>query len=256
MLKTSSNQNLRSIVLVFLCVVSGYFIITICIPRIQRNLSDPNSSPVEIAAAENDYHKFSHAYSLWLQPAEPEKFEILQDEIRYLAKKYNGTYHQPHATLYGAIYTTNESYVLETARYLATVIKPLILTYDYMDSNAPRLNSRWRGGLTIRYKYNKYFTEAAMVAMGAVRAKACSKPHTSMLYDFDGGSYDHKQSVEESEKRLEERLGYKNLSSNFFWQADSVAVFYTPLRDHWKSSADMSTIVGNWKRVAVFPMAK
>jgi len=82
--------------------------------------------------------------------------------------------------------------------------------------------------------------------MGAVRATDCQTPHTTMLYDFDGESYNHKQSVEESEKRLEERLGYKNLSSNFFWQADSVAVFYTPLRDHWKRSADMSTIVGNF----------
>ena len=46
----------------------------------------------------------------------------------------NGTFHQPHATLYGAIYTMNESYVIEVAKYLAIAIKSFTLSYDCMES--------------------------------------------------------------------------------------------------------------------------
>ena len=203
---------------------------------------------------QNDYYKFTHAYSLWVQPSESTKFQILQNEINLLAGSYNGTNHQPHATLYGAIYTTNESYVIEAARYLATVIKPFNLRYNSMDCKTPNITKRWRSALTIRYKHDKSFMEAAKIAIGTVRAKDYQKPHTSMLYDFEGNAYLNPNIVNESVKRLENKIGHS--LSNFYWRADTVSVYYTPLRDHWKSSEDMKAIVNSWYRVASFNMTK
>lgn len=209
----------------------------------------PSSSEI---SDKKDYHKFSQAYSLWFQPSEKHKFDVLLNEINTLAKEYSGTFHQPHATLYGAIYTENETYVTETAKYLASVISPITLQYNYMDSKKPNLNKRWRAGLTIRYVHNDNFTSAALVAMGSVRAKDCQLPHTTMLYDFNGEAYEDLSAVEKSVNRLEKHLGH-NLSS-FHWVAQSIAVVYTPLRDHWKSAEDMRTIVGHWKKIASFPL--
>jgi len=52
--------------------------------------------------------------------------------------------------------------------------------------------------------------------------------------------------------QLEKSLAYS--IEQLKWKADTIHVFYTPLRVHWKSSKDMEVIVGRWNRVSSYEM--
>ena len=85
-----------------------------------------------------------YAYSLWLLPPR-ELAKRLKTEIIRLGTEFNGTFHEPHVTLYGAIYTTNFKSVMEIARNLAKNIGPLFLSYDNITHSIYSTKRRWRG---------------------------------------------------------------------------------------------------------------
>jgi len=198
------------------------------------------------------YYRFSHAYSIWLQPAEQDIFHALQRVIKAMGKKYQGTFHQPHATLYGALYTGDEEYVKAIAAEVASTTKPFLLRYKSIDCKQPNNTKRWRAGVTIRYHQDRSFMNAANITMLAYNQSDMQKPHTSLLYDFNGDSYRDPLVLNTTIDQLETILGYP--IEQLKWKADTIHVYYTPLRDHWKSSKDMEEIVGRWKRVASYRM--
>lgn len=198
------------------------------------------------------HHRFTHSYSIWLQPSEEVKFNILKDEIIRLANIYNGTNHGPHATLYGPIYTINESSVIDTAKRLAASIVPFDLRFKSLDCRSLNVTKRWRSTMTIRYEENDAFTSAAKKAMVAYEGSSEQKPHSTLLYNFDGSACNSSSTLVEVVESLEMRM--KGKSSDFRWTAQTLAVYYTPLRDHWKSADDMIEVVGQWQSIATFAL--
>ena len=199
------------------------------------------------------YFRFrQYAYSLWLQPAEQDIFDAFQREIKILGGRYKGTFHQPHATLYGALYTGDEEYVKAIAAEIASTMKPFYLRYKSIDCKQPNNTKRWRAGVTIRYHHDISFMNAANITMMAYNQTDMQKPHSTMLYDFNGDSYRDSLVLNRTISQLEKSLNHS--IEQLKWKADTIHVFYTPVRDHWKSSEDMQEIVGRWKRVASYKM--
>ena len=213
---------------------------------------DKISNLVANLEREEDDHKFTHAYSIWLQPAEVNIFNAIQKVIKVLGSKYQGTFHQPHATLYGALYTADEEHVKAIAAKVASSIKAFSLRYKSIDCKKPDYTKRWPAGVTIRYHHDSSFMDAANLTMLAYNQTDMQKPHTTLLYDFNGDSYRDPVVLNETIYLLEKTLGYP--ISQLTWTASTVNVIYTSLRNHWKSSKDMEEIVGKWKRVASYNM--
>ena len=198
-----------------------------------------------IAHSENDdkvYHRFiEHAYSIWLQPAEQDIFNAFQRVIKILGSKYEGTFHQPHVTLYGALYTGDEEYVKAIAAEVASTMKPFYLLYKSIDCKQPNNTNRLRAGVTIRYHVDRSFMNAANRTMLAYNQSDIQKPHSTLLYDFNGDSYRDPLVLNRTINQLEKSLTYS--IEQLKWKADTIHVFYTPLRVHWKSSKDVEEIV-------------
>jgi 2'-5' RNA ligase len=192
------------------------------------------------------------AYSLWLRP--PEHLTcVFSDEIEILGRKYNGRRtapHFPHLTLHGAVFTTNETYVKEIAKELSRSIPPFKLHYNFTELKLFNPTHQFRGGIAIRYKSSVEVTDIMKRAAEAYGSTKAQVPHLTLLYDYDGGSFQDKNSAKESEARLLKSTRGKVFS----WMAHEVEVWYTPLRDHFRSSEDMRNIVSSWKYVAKYPL--
>jgi hypothetical protein len=190
------------------------------------------------------------AYSLWLRPPE-HLVRVFSDEIKLLGRRYNGTTHPPHVTLYGAVFTTNETYVKEVAKELSRSIPSFKLHYNFTELKKFNPTSRWRGGIAIRYKRTAEVKDIMKRASEAYGSTKTQIPHLTLLYDYDGGSFQDKNSAKDSDARLLKNAAGKGL---FSWTAQKVEVWYTPLRDHFRSSEDMRNIVSSWKYVATYPL--
>jgi hypothetical protein len=200
----------------------------------------------------DDDPTFQHAYSLWFQPSDRKIFDALRNQIQKYGRVYSGTFHEPHATLYGAIYSQNESFVKGIALELSHILTPLTLQYNFTDVKKFNPDKRWRGGLTVRYKATKEFKAAATIAATAFHATDIQKPHTSILYDYTGKSSEHYNLPSDFERSL---LVDSNIDVHKLqWEANIIHVVYTPLRQYWKNEADQRAVVGLWKKVASFPM--
>lgn len=210
-----------------------------------------SQSFVPLSGSEASGHfRYTHAYSIWLQPTQADNFGELQSEVVRMANKYIGTSHEPHATLYGPIYSTDETSIVRLAKNLATDIAPLLLKFESMDCKKLNVTKRWRSTLTIRYEENDVFTKAAKKAMVVYGGPSWQKPHSTMLYSFDGRSCLNESTIVEVTESLEK--GMKLKLSDFKWTARTLAVYFTPLRDHWKSADDMIDIVAHWREIATF----
>jgi hypothetical protein len=87
-------------------------------------------------------YDFTPAYSIWLRP--PKRLaKDLQSEVYSLARRFNGTFHNPHVTLGGPFFTTNESYVVEVATKMADKLRPFKLEFDSIQSKKYIAHSRF-----------------------------------------------------------------------------------------------------------------
>lgn len=202
----------------------------------------------ETGLDDSDVHRFQHAYSLWLQPPEPLR-AALREEIRSLGLRFDGAIHEPHVTLFGAVYTTNETYVKSVARRLARTIRPFHLVYRSIENKLPNATKRWPAGLTLRYHHTAVVMDATKLACAAFNSHDQQKPHTSLLYDYDGDAWKDAALNDTVARRLTRDKGL-----NLTWMASEIGVYYTPLRPLWRSAADMRRVVGTWRQIAVYPM--
>lgn len=193
---------------------------------------------------------YEHAYSLWLQPP-IEIYRPLKLAMDKLAYVYNGTYHLPHCTLFGAVYTSNESFVIDITKQIAKKLTPFTLAYDHAEVKYFNPYKRWRAGLTIKYKASENFTVASKLAADLFHSTDVQKPHTSVVYDFDGKTAEHYNLPTDFENMVKSASNL-NLST-MTWQVTEVHVYYTPLRQYWKSSEDQRMMVNMWRKIATFP---
>lgn len=201
------------------------------------------------------YHLHPDAYGLWLQPSDADVYNALQEAIIYLGNKYEGTSHEPHATLFGAVYTTDEEYVKRIASSLAASMKPFALRYKLISHLVPNVTKRWRAGIALDYHSDASFVIAANVSAWAYNSRTITQksPHTSLLYEFGFDSYHHPEELNRTVERIEKRLGYP--ISQLTWVADIIHVYHLSLRNHWINSRDMKDNVAKWRKVASYRMS-
>lgn len=198
----------------------------------------------------HDTHTFRHAYSLWLQPVRGSSlYTALQREITRLGREYNGTSHPPHCTLYGAVYTSDETHVLSVAGNIAKQLRPFQLAFSHLNLKKHNPDKRWPGGLTMYYVQTGEVVNATVLAMRAYGATDQQTAHTTLLYDFDGRSSRDPSLVNATRLAL-----HPFAEPSMHWLADELSVWRTPLRDRWSSSTDMQQVVGAWTRVASFAL--
>lgn len=210
---------------------------------------------VNVTGLDQDYyHLYSDAYGLWLQPSDADVYNALQEAILYLGNKYEGTSHEPHATLFGAVYTTDEEYVKRIASSLAASMTPFVLKYKLICHLVPNVTKQWRAGITIDYHSDVSFVIAANASARAYNSTRAQKlPHTSLLYEFGFDSYHHPEELNRTVQRIEKRLGYP--ISQLTWLADTIHVYHLSLRNHWINSRDMKDNVAKWRKVASYRMS-
>lgn len=202
------------------------------------------------------------AYSIWYLPP-ADKAKTMKKIIYELADEYNGSYHDPHATLYGAIYSTDVTYLLEKTKMLASTIPPMHMRFRKIDIMNFRKLSRFRGGVTLRYVESPAFKRAAIFAANAFNRTDYQHPHTTLLYDREGNAAGRtclNETIAEifrvyhgqftSQKNVK-KISVVDLMS---WKADSIALVYTPIRDHFLSTQDMKDLISQWKLIEAFPL--
>jgi len=209
---------------------------------------------LNMTGLDHDYYQLhSDAYGLWLQPSDADVYNALQESIIYLGNKYEGTSHEPHATLFGAVYTTDEEYVKRIASSLAASMKPFVLRYKLICHLVPNVTKRWRAGIAVDYHSDASFVIAANASALAYNSTIAEKPpHTSLLYEFGFDSYHHPEELNRTVQRIEKRLGYP--ISQLTWLADTIHVYHLSLRNHWINSRDMKDNVAKWHKVASYRM--
>jgi len=195
----------------------------------------------------NDSHAFQHAYSLWFQPP-PEIKAVLQQEINKLAEQFHGTKHEPHVTLYGAIYTTNISYVTSITQELAKKLKQtMVLKVKTVKISVFKPQNRWPSHISIQYEHSPPVISAMKLAAQMFNKTDVQVPHTSLLYDFTGKCT---QSPNLNSTIFSRLLSQSNLS----WSPSEVSVVYTPIRPQFKSVQDMQEMVLKWRKVATYKL--
>jgi len=220
--------------------------------------SDAGQTGIAVNATGRDqdfYHLHRDAYSLWLQPGDADVYNALQEAIIYLGNKYQGTSHEPHVTLLGAVYTSDEEYVKRVASSLASSMKPFDLRYKLISHLVPNITKQWRAGIAIDYHTDANYLIAANVSARAYNSTTTMlRPHTSLLYEFEFDSYNHPEELNRTAERIERRLGYP--ISKLTWLADTIHVYHLSLRNHWINSKDMKDNVAKWRKVASYRMSQ
>jgi hypothetical protein len=207
--------------------------------------------------AEDPEYSLEYAYSLWLRPTRGVG-QTFADEIKHLGTLFNGTLnHPPHVTLCGGIFTTNETFVVSRARDISKTIPPILLNYSRIEVQKFNPTARWRGGVLVCYKRDKHIMSAMELAYRSLSpyADQPQKPHLTLLYDYDGGSYRdfliHRNNT--ANKATSPPWPLKKPVS-FTWVATEVEIWFTPVRKHFKSAEDMRNIVALWKKIATFKL--
>eukprot|EP00667_Euglena_gracilis_P019598 EG_transcript_21030 len=184
-------------------------------------------------------------YSLWIRPPD-ELAAVLAKEIHLLADEFQGSRHPPHVTLCGPIYTTDKQWVIKEAETLCKSIEgPIALDFNFVDLNRFNASRRFPAYMAVRYKNDRSFTAAAREAtrLYAPHVHSVQRPHLSLLYDFEGRSSDDPANNASTLRRL--RQSGQPLS----FTASEVQVWATPCREHWRSAADMISIISRWSFV-------
>jgi hypothetical protein len=260
--------------LIILCSLLGYFFDEFYLPHLHATnhlRSDPSFIETRVTLsdknARSDFQdpswdtSYKEAYSLWYLP--PAKIaKPMKQLIDHLADQYNGTYHDPHVTLYGPIYSTDLKSLHKASKQLASSIPATQMNYNRIDVKAFRPSSRFRGGIAIRYEETPSFKKAAIHAASIFNHTDYQHPHTSLLYDHDGNSAE-KSHLNESIVELFRMFYNQQFSSKesfqttsaanlFSWKAEAIALVYTPLRDHFLNTHDIKTIVSRWRIIETY----
>lgn len=195
----------------------------------------------------NDIHAFQHAYSIWFTPP-PEIKAVLQGEIDKLAKQFSGTRHEPHVTLYGAIYTTNTSYVTSMTQELVKKLKnTIVLRAKTVKTSFFKPQNRWRSHISIQYENTPEIISMMKLAAQMFNATDVQRPHTTLLYDYTG-----KSTLEANlNSTIFSRICSQN---NLTWSPTEVHVVYTPLRPQFKSVVDMQEMVLKWRKIVTYKL--
>jgi hypothetical protein len=216
-------------------------------PRIPKHLLTPPS----------DFkynHTFQHAYSLWFQPPKAIA-DVHRREAEWLADQFHTPKHIPHVTIYGAVYTTDTNYVISVAKDIAKEfgrLGPMKLIPRRVQVNANlNITKRWRSSISIRYQHGDVLMKALSYAALVFGDPKSQHPHSSVIYDYLGTCTIVPGLNETIWRHLSQGDGQVDAIS---WIPDAVHVAYTPLRPHFISNYDMTTLVQDWKLVASIPI--
>lgn len=123
------------------------------------------------------------------------------------------------------------------------------MIFDHLEIKKFQKHTRWRGGLVIRYVQTNETTSAMRLAADYFNSSTPQRPHLTLLYDYDGYSSNVPNVNITVLKRLEEK------GVNLSWTAKSIAIVYTPIRKHFKSSQDMRNLVNHWSVVTRYQLS-